>query len=162
MRFSRQEYWSGLPFPTPGDLPDSGVKPKSLMSSALVGRFFTASATWDSLKRNYSDWRRGLEVGWPSSQFPSIFLHLGWNYRSCYWTRVQLLITWKSTLERQVLVERKVCFTLEAGNWGRRRTCVQRPTTLLLIRGQELSKGSFRGVYMGGGGATCRVANQVQ
>ena len=161
MRFSRQEYWSGLPFPTPGDLPDSGVKPKSLMSSALVGRFFTASATWDSLKRNYSDWRRGLEVGWPSSQFPSIFLHLVWNYRSCYWTRVQLLITWKSTLERQVLVERKVCFTLEAGNWGRRWTCVQRPTTLLLIRGQELLKGSFRDVYMGGV-ATCRVANQVQ
>ena len=29
MRFSRQEYWSGLPFPSPGDLPDSGIKPWS-------------------------------------------------------------------------------------------------------------------------------------
>ena len=29
MRFSRQEYWSGLPFPTPGDLPDSGIEPRS-------------------------------------------------------------------------------------------------------------------------------------
>ena len=38
MGFSRQEYWSGLPFPPPGDLPNPGIKP---MSPALVGRFFT-------------------------------------------------------------------------------------------------------------------------
>ena len=37
----RQEYWSGLPFPAPGDLPDPGIKPVSLTSSALAGRFFT-------------------------------------------------------------------------------------------------------------------------
>ena len=41
MRFSRQEHWSGLPFPSPGDLPDSGIKPASLTSPALAGRFFT-------------------------------------------------------------------------------------------------------------------------
>ena len=29
MEFSRQEYWSGLPFPSPGDLPDPGIKPRS-------------------------------------------------------------------------------------------------------------------------------------
>ena len=29
MGFSRQEYWSGLPFPSPGDLPNPGIKPKS-------------------------------------------------------------------------------------------------------------------------------------
>ena len=33
--FSMQEYWSGLPFPPPGDLPDPGVEPRSLMSHAL-------------------------------------------------------------------------------------------------------------------------------
>ena len=32
MGFSRQEYWSGLPFPTPGDLPDPGIEPVSLLS----------------------------------------------------------------------------------------------------------------------------------
>ena len=37
--FPRQEYWSGLPFPSPGDLPNSGIEP---MSPALAGRFFTA------------------------------------------------------------------------------------------------------------------------
>ena len=38
MEFFRQEYWSGLPFPIPVDLPDTGIKPASL---ALAGRFFT-------------------------------------------------------------------------------------------------------------------------
>ena len=41
MGFSRQEYWRGVPFPTPGDLPDPGVEPKSLSFPALAGRFFT-------------------------------------------------------------------------------------------------------------------------
>ena len=43
MEFSRQEYWSGLPCPPPGDLPDPGIEPKSLMSPALAGAFFTTS-----------------------------------------------------------------------------------------------------------------------
>ena len=45
MGFSRQEYWSGLPFPSPGDLPDPGIEPASLMAPALAGRFFTDRAT---------------------------------------------------------------------------------------------------------------------
>ena len=42
MEFFRQEYWSGLLFPTPGDLLDPGLEPRSLASPALAGRFFTA------------------------------------------------------------------------------------------------------------------------
>ena len=41
MGFSRQEYWSGLLCPPPGDLPNPGTEPASLMSLALAGRFFT-------------------------------------------------------------------------------------------------------------------------
>ena len=41
MEFSRQGYWSGLPFPPPGDLPDPGIKPESLAFPALAGGFFT-------------------------------------------------------------------------------------------------------------------------
>ena len=41
MHFSRQEYCSGLPFPTPGDLRDAGIKPESLESPKLAGGFFT-------------------------------------------------------------------------------------------------------------------------
>ena len=48
MRFSRQEHWSGLLFPSPGDLPDPGTKPMSLMSPALAGRFFTTRTTWEA------------------------------------------------------------------------------------------------------------------
>ena len=50
MDFARQEYWSGLPFPPLGDLPDSGIEPASLMSPALAGRFFTTNAAWEDLK----------------------------------------------------------------------------------------------------------------
>ena len=48
MGFSRQEYWSELPRPPPGDLPDSGIEPTSLTSPALAGRFFTISTTWEA------------------------------------------------------------------------------------------------------------------
>ena len=48
MGFSRQEYWSGLPFPPLGDIPDLGIEPQSLMSPALAGEFFTSSATWEA------------------------------------------------------------------------------------------------------------------
>ena len=48
MGFSRQEYGSGLPCPSPGNLPNLGIKPKSLMSPALAGRFFTISTTWEA------------------------------------------------------------------------------------------------------------------
>ena len=48
MEFSRQEYWSGLPFPSPGILPDLGIEPASLMSPVLAGGFFTTSATWEA------------------------------------------------------------------------------------------------------------------
>ena len=45
MGFSRQEYWSGLPCPPPGDLPDLGTEQTSLKSPALAGGFFI---TWES------------------------------------------------------------------------------------------------------------------
>ena len=48
MGFSRQEYWSGLPFPPLGDLPNPGIKPASLLSPALAGIFFTTRATWEA------------------------------------------------------------------------------------------------------------------
>ena len=47
MGFSRQEYWSGLPCPPPGDLLDPGIEPGSLESPALAGGFFFNSMTSD-------------------------------------------------------------------------------------------------------------------
>ena len=72
MGFSRQEYWSGSPFPTPGDLPDPGIKctflsllpnpgmePASLVSRALAGRFFSTSATSEASKSTTPQLKKG-------------------------------------------------------------------------------------------------------
>ena len=50
IEFSRQEYWSGLPFPTPGDLHVPGIKPASPESPALAGRSLTTEPPGKSLK----------------------------------------------------------------------------------------------------------------
>ena len=50
MGFSRQEYWSALPFPFPGNLSNPGIEPTFLMSPALAGEFFTTNTTWGALQ----------------------------------------------------------------------------------------------------------------
>ena len=61
-----QEYWNGLSCPPPGDLPDPGIEPMSLISPALAGRFFTTNATksW-APREEETEWggeeRRGEE-----------------------------------------------------------------------------------------------------
>ena len=64
MGFSRQEYWSGLPFPTTGDLPDPGKEPAFLASPespAFAGRFFTTSVTWEAHFDNIHQLMRKME-----------------------------------------------------------------------------------------------------
>ena len=73
---SRQEYWSGLPRPPPGDLPNSGIEPGPLMSPALAGGFFTTSATWEA-------WQCGL--GRVISLFwASVFLAVTWDHSDAH------------------------------------------------------------------------------
>ena len=48
MGFSRQEYWSGMPCPPPGDLPNPGIGPHLLCLLHWQGRFFTTRATWEA------------------------------------------------------------------------------------------------------------------
>ena len=70
--FSRQEHWSGLPYPPPGDLPNPGIKPAPLISPALAGGFFTTSTTWQGLRY----------VKWPSvpTQVVSFFFAAAQTY----------------------------------------------------------------------------------
>jgi len=63
MKISRQEYWSGLPVSTPGELPDSGIDPTSLVSPALADRFFTTSATWREINNRQDPDGREESVG---------------------------------------------------------------------------------------------------
>ena len=70
--FSRQEYWSGLPFPPPGDLPNPVIKPASLMSPALAVRFFTTSGIQEPQSRDYVQEKRhhlkdSLQPRWKGS-----------------------------------------------------------------------------------------------
>ena len=48
IEFSRQEYWIGLRCLPPGDLPDPGIEPESLVSPALAVGFFTTRTTWEA------------------------------------------------------------------------------------------------------------------
>ena len=48
IRFSRQENWNGLSFPSPGDLLNSGIEPLSLLFPTLVGRFLSTSGFWEA------------------------------------------------------------------------------------------------------------------
>ena len=79
MEFARQEYWSGLPFPSPRDLPNPGIEPTSLRSPALAGGFFTTSATWEALEKKWGkdkinkdtgrEERKGKKRIWASHSF---------------------------------------------------------------------------------------------
>ena len=58
MGFFKQEYWTGLPFPPPGDLPKPGIETTSPVSPALAGRFFTC---WAISEKKYYQEMRGWE-----------------------------------------------------------------------------------------------------
>ena len=69
VEFSQQEYWNGLPLPLPGDLPNPGIEPASLVSPALAGRFLTANATWKAKMRKKILWKvllaDDMHSSWP-------------------------------------------------------------------------------------------------
>ena len=97
MEFSRQEYWSGLPCPSPGDLPDPGIEPTSLVSSALAGRFFTTVLSG----KPYQGFLRllesvGIEGAVTYSERPANVLWVFWGGRA--W--VQFGVSWLSFLRK--------------------------------------------------------------
>ena len=84
MGFSRQEHWSGVPFPSLGEIPDPGIKPESLTSPALAGRFFTTRATWKARFIAYLDaiglpwWLSGKEQTCKAGDIKTQVQSLGW------------------------------------------------------------------------------------
>ena len=76
MKFSKQGYWSGYPFPTLGNLPNPRIKFVSLASPVLAGRFFTTSATWEAPLyflapfNNFYTFTDNLDVIYYSLTFP--------------------------------------------------------------------------------------------
>ena len=94
----RQEFRSREPFPTPGDLPNPGMEPKSFVSPALTGRFFTTSATWEaqlgSCCRTKSRQRGGRSVSHPSSLLNLL------DYTSLAKTSLHPELNWKGVWEK--------------------------------------------------------------
>ena len=122
--FSRPEYWSRLPCCPPGELPDSGSKPMSLVPPALAGGFFTTSATWEAPHKRYSFSKKWDSTSTPLSQMrkwrldssskvtqprisrPSFTFHLNWisRFKSWNWTmQVWVGLARRSCPEREQL-----------------------------------------------------------
>ena len=83
MGFSRQGYWSGLPCPPPGDLPDPGMEAVAVVSLALAGGFFTTSVAWDAPNTNPKtvddvSLRQGYENSWGKDYSSSSL----WGFRN--------------------------------------------------------------------------------
>ena len=121
MDFSRQQYWSGLPFPTERDLPNPVIEPACLTSPALAGRFFTTSATWEAQQKQCRN-INGLTAEWllrtqvtGTNQFSLIrFSYLTYpllipNYTSGFLTAH--LYTYINVIREQI---HKLCIVFEA------------------------------------------------
>ena len=120
VEFSRQEYWSGLPFPPPGVLPDPGIEPAS---PALAGRFLTASATWQvwfgtvstmAMKGKVKSLSRVLLCYPMDCSLPGFSVHGIFHARVLEW--VAISFSRGSSRERTWVVSHVVgrCFTLWA------------------------------------------------
>ena len=76
MGFSKQEHWSGVPFPPPGDLPDPGIESRTLMSPAPAGGLFTSSApTWGEVNPNSLRLKALLHFSLQSSPLSICYYH---------------------------------------------------------------------------------------
>ena len=88
MEFSKKEYWSGLPFPIPGDLPDPGIEPTSPMFPSLAGRFFyhcTTSETFNCYQN-----KGAFTFKWPYANL--LVTDHGTSYhhpKTDYWVKLQ-------------------------------------------------------------------------
>ena len=70
--FSRKQYWSGLPFPTPGNIPNPGIEPTCEFST-LAGRFFITTATWEAL---FAPWKSANAISQALAYFDFVFMFL--------------------------------------------------------------------------------------
>ena len=113
MGLSRQEYWSGLLCPPPGDLLNPGIEPRSLTSPALAGRFFTTGVTWEASSPIISWQKGGGKVGTVTD-----FIFLG--------SKIAVDCDCSHKIKRRLLLGRKAVTNLESVVKSRDITCQQR------------------------------------
>ena len=119
MEFSGQEYWSGLPFPTPGDLPNPGIDPTSPMSPSLAGRLFTnklgrSLKYWQAPRSSGELIKHATSLVWP----PDILTHK-WNpgIHMCVSAPMVLMPSgsWYHTLHSPALVS-SLCYQYQVSH----------------------------------------------
>ena len=99
MEFSRQKYWSGLPFPSPGDLPDPGIKTRSL--ALQVDSLPSELSVWYYIIRYGKKdlWRSLIKLWYSLMNFMEIVLKLvNWNYQEGHSNLLQLIFNKKFSL----------------------------------------------------------------
>ena len=120
----RQEYWSGLPCPSPGNLVNPGMKPLSLTSPVLAGRFFTTRVTWEALLKVWT-----LEKYWVLIQIlnhqPNFYLY---PIRILY-----IHVTFLSQIQFIRVTNQEVCISSSFYRWENRSSekCSYLPYKLL-------------------------------
>ena len=116
--FSRQEYWSGLPFPSPRDLPNPGIEPASLASLPLAGRFFATSAIWETHKSTIDNCylKRILLIFW--SKFFKIDFFNSLDSLDCFF--ISLIFFWLFEFRsKSTVTSREVTFWREENSLQR-------------------------------------------
>ena len=122
MGFSRQEYWSELPFPSPGDLPGPEIKPASLMTSELAGRFFITSTTWEARDAQHRQVRGQVSCG-----LFTVLHHLAIKRRAvdmCNWI-FEILSKQEPRHKKTTCIKDAVTRSSKAGRahlWGRHQS----------------------------------------
>ena len=102
MKFSRQEYWHALPCSPPGDLPNPGIKPTSLISPALAGGFFTTSVIWEALIADITSYYEFYFLCSPTSILLISYLH-GIIFQSFIFF-LTCVYAWSPFLENNILM----------------------------------------------------------
>jgi len=122
LAFSRQEQWSGLPCPLPGDPSNPGMEPASLMSPVLVGRFFITSATWEAPVKVISSVQslslvRLFVTPWTAARQASLSITNSWSLLTLMLSRFviaflprsrPLLISWQQSPSAVILEPPKI------------------------------------------------------
>ena len=109
MAFSRQEYWSRLPFPSPRDLPNPGIKPTSLVPPVLAGKFFYHWATWKAYiyGKHIYIWKRKAYIYVCVCVCVCILFQIFFHYRA---SLVALLVKNPPALQETQVQFLKICW----------------------------------------------------
>ena len=124
--FPGKKYWSGLPFPTPGDLPNPGIEPTSLVSPELAGGFFTTSAMkwnpfkWSTSSKHSQQQQEGSFSHLSQAQYQTSFGYVWMCFLQTHW-----FSEFELTLKKCTWID--LCLPNSPSVLGNRQTAISVP-----------------------------------